>query len=244
MKIVFSDFDGTLTVNGHLGAVLFDILSLMEKNNSDLVIVSGRSISWGHFLLTHFPLRHVIMEGGGVIIFKNKNGHIHEENLVSAENIAELENITRKLRSKYPNCLMSADSFGRRTDRAIEFSEMSKEDILEVEHFFTVNRVNFSRSNVHINFWVGDISKSYGAQHFLHHYAPHVSKDECIFYGDAANDESMFEFFPNTVGVSNIISILDQLRHRPKIILEGKENAGAYGVFNHLRDVFEGSQGF
>ena len=56
MKIIFSDFDGTLTNNGKLGAVFFDLLELIESRHSELVIVSGRSISWGHFLLTHFPL--------------------------------------------------------------------------------------------------------------------------------------------------------------------------------------------
>lgn len=244
MKIVFSDFDGTLTNNGKLGAIFFDLLSLIENNESELVIVSGRSLSWGHFFLTHFPLKHVIMEGGGVLISKNVDGHIKEENLVSDKEISELERITKELKAKFPNCVMSADSFGRRTDRAIEFSQMEKQDVEEVEVFLHKNKVNFSRSNVHINFWIGDISKRNGVDYYLKNYSPHIAKDETIFYGDAANDESMFEFFPNTVGVSNIISILDQLEYKPSIVLEGKDNSGAHGVFNHLREVFDSSEGF
>lgn len=244
MKIVFSDFDGTLTVNGHLSAVFFDILDLVNKNESELVIVSGRSVSWGHFLLTHFPLKHVIMEGGGVVVSRGKNGHISEENLVSYKEIVRLDEITKELMKKYPECVLSADSFGRRTDRAIEFSEMSKSDVEKVELFLHKNDVHFSRSNVHINFWVGDISKRNGAEYFLKNHAPYASKEDCIFYGDAANDESMFEFFPNTIGVSNILSILDQLEYKPKIILEGKDNSGAYGVYHHLREMFNGIRGF
>jgi HAD superfamily hydrolase (TIGR01484 family) len=244
MKIIFSDFDGTLTLNGKLGAVFFDLISLIEENNSELVIVSGRSLSWGHFFLTHFPLKHVIMEGGGVIITKNNEGQIREENLVSDEEISELERITKELVERHPKCVMSADSFGRRTDRAIEFAEMETKDVEAVELFLHKNNVNFSRSNVHINFWIGDISKSNGVKHYIKNYAPHVEKDECLFYGDAANDESMFEFFPNTVGVSNIISILDQLEYKPSIVLEGKDNSGANGVYNHLREVFISSEDF
>ncbi|MFT6632405.1 MAG: HAD superfamily hydrolase (TIGR01484 family) [Bacteriovoracaceae bacterium] len=244
MKIIFSDFDGTLTNNGHLGAVFFDIISLIEKANSELVIVSGRSLSWGHFFLTHFPLKHVIMEGGGVIITKNNEGQIKEENLISDEEITELNRITNKLLASHPKCVMSADSFGRRTDRAIEFADMDVADVEEVENFLRENNVNFSRSNVHINFWVGDISKSNGVKHFIKNYAPHVEKDECLFYGDAANDESMFEYFPNTIGVSNIISILDQLEFKPSIVLEGKDNSGANGVLNHLREVFSSTEDF
>jgi hydroxymethylpyrimidine pyrophosphatase-like HAD family hydrolase len=121
---------------------------------------------------------------------------------------------------------------------------MKKEDVDAVELFLHKNGLNFSRSNVHINFWIGDISKSNGVKHFIKNYAPHVEKDECIFYGDAANDESMFEYFPNTVGVSNIINILDQLQYKPKIVLEGKDNSGAHGVFNHLREVLSSSEDF
>lgn len=244
MKIIFSDFDGTLTNNGHLGAVFFDILNLIEKNNSELVIVSGRSISWGHFLLTHFPLKRIIMEGGGVLITKNKDGQIVEENLISAKEIADLAAHTDALCKSVPGTIMSADSFGRRTDRAVEFDDMNQDDVENLRNYLRDNNVNFSQSNVHINFWVGNVSKAKAVEYFLENYAPHITKDECLFYGDAMNDESMFELFPNTVGVSNIMSIIDQLKHKPKVVLEGKENAGALGVHNHLKDLFDQSIDF
>ncbi len=244
MKIVFSDFDGTLTNNGKLGAVFFDLLKLIEDNGSELVIVSGRSLSWGHFLLTHFPLKYVIMEGGGVIVYKTIEGYLHEEYLVGNEELQELEAITSEIKEKFPKCVLSADSYGRLTDRAIEFAQMYAEDVQAVEAYLHKRGANFSRSNVHINYWVGDISKSRGVHTFIEKFVPHISKDECIFYGDAANDESMFEFFPNTVGVSNILSVLDQLEYKPKIILEGKDNSGAHGVYNHLKEVFESSEDF
>lgn len=244
MKLVFSDFDGTLTNNGKMGAVFFDILKIIQDANSELVIVSGRSLSWGHFLLTHFPLKHVIMEGGGVIVRRNQEGHIVEENLVYDEDIVSLSDKAAALVKAHPKCIMSADSFGRRTDRAVEFAQMSKEDVAAVEKFLVENNLNYSRSNVHINFWEGDVSKANGVRYFLKNYAPHVQEDECLFYGDAANDESMFEFFSNTVGVSNILSILDELEYKPSIVLEGKDNAGAMGVYHHLKEVFDSSADF
>ncbi|MFA5583962.1 MAG: hypothetical protein WDA09_07080, partial [Bacteriovoracaceae bacterium] len=56
----------------------------------------------------------------------------------------------------------------------------------------------------------------------------------CFFFGDAPNDESMFELFHNSVGVSNINHCLDRLTHKPRIILEGDENIGAKGVLNFI----------
>lgn len=245
MKIVFSDFDGTLTINGKLGAVFFKIIELIEKSQSELVIVSGRSISWGHFLLTHFPLKYVIMEGGGVIVSKSKEGVISEENMVNDETMALLEATTTEIKQKFPEVIFSADTLGRKTDRAVEFGLMNPTDVEKLEKYLDQKEtLNYSRSNVHINFWAGEISKAKGVGHFLKNHAPHLSLEECIFYGDAANDESMFELFPNTVGVSNILSVLDQLEYKPRIVLEGKDNAGAHGVYNHLLELFSQSEDF
>lgn len=244
MKIVFSDFDGTLTVNGKLGAVFFELLELIEKNGSELVIVSGRSLSWGHFLLTHFPLKRAIMEGGGVILTKNVDGVISEECMVVDEDLARLQKVTGELHTEVKETVLSVDSFGRKTDRAIEFTQMSQKDVEKVESYLLAQKANFSRSNVHVNFWYGDVSKNNAVNYFLKKYTPHIKKEETIFYGDSLNDESLFEGFPNTVGVSNIISVLDQLLHRPKVILEGKENAGTHGVLNHLKEVFNQSVDF
>src|SRR5690554_3623658 len=160
MKIVFSDFDGTLTVNGKLGAVFFDLLDLIEKNNSELVVVSGRSVSWGHFLLTHFPMRWAIMEGGGVILTKGKDGVISEECMVSNDDLRRLERVTAELQDEVKETVLSVDSFGRKTDRAIEFSQMSHEDVEKVESYLLARKAIFSRSNVHVNFWYGDFSKN------------------------------------------------------------------------------------
>lgn len=242
MKIVFSDFDGTLTSDGQLSTVFFDLIDLVDRNDSELIIVSGRSISWGHFLLTHFPLKYVIMEGGGVILSKSSEGIIQEENLISSEEILRLENLSKTLMLKVPECIMSVDSFGRRTDRAIEFSQMSEGDIASLEAFLKNHKINFSRSNVHINFWIGELSKSNAASYFLGKYRPHIKPGECIFYGDAANDESMFKLFENTVGVSNILDVLEQLEYKPRVVLEGRDNAGIYGVYHHLRETFNLTQ--
>src|SRR5690606_35812046 len=73
--IFFSDFDGTLTVEGSgLTRDFFEIIDHIHKHGHELVIVSGRSLSWGHFFLTHFPLKACIMEGGGVISYINEDG--------------------------------------------------------------------------------------------------------------------------------------------------------------------------
>jgi HAD superfamily hydrolase (TIGR01484 family) len=235
--IFFSDFDGTLTLDGQLTIEFFDVVDLIKNQGHELVIVSGRSLSWGHFFLTHFPFSACIMEGGGVILYRDHRNEIVQEPLVSQEQINCLARFTKELQAKYPHVPLSADSFGRLTDRAIEFHLMDEAWIDEVMKFMDQEKINYSKSNVHINFWCGDISKFLGVKYFLEKYRPSATQEKCWFFGDAPNDESMFELFHNSVGVSNIIHCMDRLKHKPRIILEGEENIGPRGVLNHIRVV-------
>jgi HAD superfamily hydrolase (TIGR01484 family) len=233
--IFFSDFDGTLTSQGELTRDFFEIMDYIKKQGHELVIVSGRSISWGHFFLTHFPLKACIMEGGGVIVYRDERNEIVQEPLVSENELKCLQNFTTKLEHHYPHVPLSADSFGRLTDRAIEFHLMDEKWIDEVMDFMDKEKINYSKSNVHINFWCGEISKYLGVKYFLEKYRLEAKPDNCWFFGDAPNDESMFELFHNSVGVSNISHCLHKLKFRPRIILEGEENEGAKGVLNHIK---------
>lgn len=233
-KIVFSDFDGTLTYKEGLSPVFFEILNHLENKKIPLVIVTGRSLSWGHFLLTHFPFLHdVIVEGGGSIVSRNGK-FITEKNLVSDEDIKRLADFVSVFKKEFPTINLSIDSFGRRTDRAVELHDLQDGVLFHhIEDFLRDHKINFSTSNVHLNFWCGEVSKYIAVDYYLKQ--KQVNETDCIFFGDSLNDQAMFQSFHHSVGVSNISSVLDQMKHRPTEILVGDENIGPYGVLNYLK---------
>lgn len=236
LKIVFSDFDGTLTYKEGLGPIFFDILNFLQVKKIPLVIVTGRSLSWGHFLLTHFPfLEDVIVEGGGSIVSR-RGQFITEECLVSEENVSRLANFTHDFFREFPSIKLSVDSFGRKTDRAVELHDLQDGVLFHhIEDFLRSHQINFSTSNVHLNFWCGEVSKYLAVEHFL---KKHQAKEsECIFFGDSLNDQAMFKSFHNSVGVANIASVIDRLVYKPTTILIGEENIGPFGVLNHLKNL-------
>jgi HAD superfamily hydrolase (TIGR01484 family) len=237
MSLIFSDFDGTLTLHESLSPVFFDVLQCIQENKAELVVVSGRSVSWGHFLLTHFPLRYAIMEGGGVILRK-KQQLIEHQYCVSRAEIDELSRATDELKKKLPGAILSADSLGRVTDRALEFRYMEPELLGQAKDFLDQKEIHYSQSNVHLNFWKGNISKFQTVEAFMKSDFPKVAMDHCLYFGDSLNDQSMFQFFPHTVGVSNIDECIDQMEHQPKIILEGPHNRGPEGVLRYLQSFF------
>ncbi len=243
-KVIFSDFDGTLTYGHSLQPCFFDILNLCHQKSVLFVIVTGRSKSWAHFLLSHFPtLDWVISEGGGVLsgrASEDKYHRLFDQLLVEEEQVERLEAVTGRLLEEYPSISLSVDSFGRQTDRAIELGWLKEKSSSfdEIKKFFDRENINWSTSNVHMNYWCGEVSKALAIDYFLTEKTS-FNKDEGLFFGDSLNDQSAFQYFSHSVGVSNIQLVLDQLEYRPSVVLEGKDNRGPFGVLNYLTSVLK-----
>ena len=240
-KIIFSDFDGTLTDHTEFSTKFIDILELASDKKLPFIIVTGRSISWAHFFLTHFEkIQYVISEGGGSLSYKDSNGFIIDEYLVSDDQIKWLEKTTEEMLERFPMVRLSADSIGRKTDRAIELFDLKDVSLVEkLKKYFDEKGITYSTSNVHLNFWNGDISKFNAVTHLVGRFFNDISVEEGIFFGDSLNDQSMFKDLENTVGVSNISEVIDQMEYRSGVILKGDENKGPNGVLNHLRNILD-----
>jgi len=239
-KILFSDFDGTLTDGVKFTSEFLQIVDLLENKKIPMVIVTGRSKSWAHFFLTHFPsLKVVISEGGGVISRAGLDSLISDEVMVETDILDRLKHFCHKLQTRFPNLPLTADSFGRQCDRAIDLIDLKKIPSLqsEVENFMKQEKINFSVSSVHLNFWCGEISKFKAVENYLHSIG--VSEKDCLYFGDAPNDQSMFKHFTHSVGVSNIEEVIDQLTHKPKVVLKGHQNRGPMGVLAYLTDLLK-----
>ena len=237
-KIIFSDFDGTLTERGLISPALFDVFELSHRLGSEMIVVTGRPLSWSHFLMSHTPLKASISEGGGVISIR-EGKRFKDVYLAPKEDIEKLKNVTQLLFNEISDFYLSDDSTGRITDRAIELDYLELGDNEErITEILDANEVNYSKSNVHLNFWVGDISKKNSVEYYLENYSTY-NKDECIYFGDSLNDQSVFSWMENSVGVSNISRVLQVLKHKPATILQGNNNKEIHGVKNYLKSLLK-----
>ncbi|MCP4912530.1 MAG: HAD family phosphatase [Oligoflexia bacterium] len=239
-KLVFSDFDGTLTLGDELGPSFFTFIELLKKNGIPLVIVTGRSKSWGHFFMTHIEhIDYVISENGAVL---TKRGEADLEDILYVEQsqVDRIVSFVEYLKIEHPDLPLTADSWGRHVDRAIDLDVLSKTPGLKekIEKCMDDHDICYSTSSVHLNFWVGNISKARACQRILKEQYEGIGIDDCLFFGDSMNDESMFGMFPS-VGVSNVSKVLDKLVDKPKVILEGEDNRGPLGVINYLSSVLK-----
>jgi len=240
-KLIFSDFDGTLTLGSELGPVFFEITSLAHQAKTPFIIVTGRSVQWSYFTLIHVScLQYSIAEGGGLWVEKKGPEELETHFLVTADERVKLAEFASALTKKFGFAL-TADSSGRLTDRALDLSLFHKNPTLqnEVQSFMKEESINFSTSSVHLNFWVGNISKARAMTEIIKQRFPDVSNDELVYFGDSLNDETVFAHFPNTIGVSNISAVWDKLKSHPSLRLMGAENQGPLGVKAQLASLLK-----
>ena len=50
--------------------------------------------------------------------------------------------------------------------------------------------------------------------------------EQVVYAGDSPNDAPMFGYFPNSVGVANVLDFEDTIEHKPSWITEKRGGAG------------------
>jgi hydroxymethylpyrimidine pyrophosphatase-like HAD family hydrolase len=58
--------------------------------------------------------------------------------------------------------------------------------------------------------------------------------EKFIFVGDSPNDEPMFHYFLNAVGVANVKNFKDQLHHHPTWVTSQESGHGFVELVDHL----------
>jgi len=236
MKYIFSDFDGTLTNEaGLLTPAFHDLLTLIKKQKKTLVIVTGRSASWGHFFLSHFEIDYVVAESGGVIIYR-KDNIIKTKCLSNLDKIQKMEKILKK---KFPSLVWGEDNVGRLTDRSLEFESFKgvkgKKTLVKLKDFFLKAGVYYTVSSIHLNFQMSKNQSKWSGTQFLVNkiwkIPLSILDNDSMFFGDSLNDEIMFKMMKLTFGVSNIKNCLADLKYPPKTILK---LPGILGPLNYL----------
>jgi hydroxymethylpyrimidine pyrophosphatase-like HAD family hydrolase len=84
-------------------------------------------------------------------------------------------------------------------------------------------------SSIHVNGWFGDYDKLSTTRRMLRedfNIDVEREREDFVFVGDSPNDQPMFAFFPNAVGVANVLEMADLMSEFPRWITP---SAGAAG---------------
>ena len=103
------------------------------------------------------------------------------------------------------------------------------EDVDEIVRCFENAGAHAKISSIHVNGWFGKYDKLTMTKYLFEEVFRENLDDiinEVIFIGDSPNDAPMFAYFPNSVGVANVLQYKERLLSKP-VWVTRKE--GGYG---------------
>jgi HAD superfamily hydrolase (TIGR01484 family) len=241
---VLTDIDDTLTTHGRLFAKAYTALERLQAAGLLVIPVTGRPAGWCDHIARMWPVDAVVGENGAFWFRHDaKAGKLVKRYVISQEERLRrgkhLFAIAEKILKEVPGCAIASDQAYREADLAIDFREdvreLPREEVQRIVDLMQREGLTAKVSSIHVNGWFGDYDKlSTTRTMMLEDFGVDLEneRDDFVFAGDSPNDQPMFAFFPNAVGVANVLEMADLMIDFPAWITE---SAGAAG-FSELAE--------
>lgn len=227
---IFFDIDGTFTTSGKIRAVAYEALWELKDSGLYVVPITGRPAGWCDHIARMWPVDGIVGENGALYFWfdegerKLKKRFLDPED-VRAEKRQRLSRIRDEILAKVPGTAMASDQLYRETDLAIDYCEdvrpLDRRAVERICEIFRKHGATCKISSIHVNGWFGDYDKLGMTKTFVQErwgLDLDVNKERFLFCGDSPNDDPMFQYFPYTAGVKNILNFADRMRHLPAYV--------------------------
>jgi len=238
IQYVLADIDDTLTLDGRLPAVVFAAMERLQKAGICMIPITGRPAGWCDHIARMWPVDGIVGENGAFYFHyddsqrKMRRRYFKSEKQRSADR-KKLEKLKLEILDKIPGCRVSADQRYREADLAIDYCEdvppLSLEDLDRIVRLFEAAGARAKISSIHVNGWFGEYDKLTMTRMLFAEVIKDdlaAVKENVIFIGDSPNDVPMFQFFPHSVGVANILQFKEKITHKPAWVTQQE---GGYG---------------
>ncbi|MDX2225074.1 MAG: HAD-IIB family hydrolase [Rhodospirillaceae bacterium] len=238
VRVVMTDIDDTLTNHGRLGAQAYGALERLRAQGFIVVPITGRPAGWCDHFARMWPVDAVVGENGAFWFRYDQQKrvmqrHWWQDQATRAANRERLTLLGRRILAEVPGSAIASDQAYRESDLAIDFCEdvppLDKAGIDRIVALFEAAGAVAKVSSIHVNGWFGDWDKLAMARRCLagaFGIDVDAAAETVVFSGDAPNDEPMFRFFPNAVGVANVMQWADRLTHFPAWITPSEGGPG------------------
>jgi hypothetical protein len=227
IRYVLTDVDDTLTVEGRLPSAALSAMERLDKAGIRVVPITGRPAGWCDHMARMWPIAGVVGENGAFYFRYNPGRRQMERRywkteLERREDRARLRRIEKEILESIPGCRTSADQPYREADLAIDYCEdmtsLPETEIDKIVAIFQREGAQAKISSIHVNGWFGAYDKLAMTRVFFSeqfHCDMEAIRDDVVFVGDSPNDEPMFAYFPQGVGVANVRKFINRMEYPP-----------------------------
>jgi HAD superfamily hydrolase (TIGR01484 family) len=234
VRAVLLDIDDTLTTEGRLTAAAYAALERLAAAGLRVVPVTGRPAGWCDMIARFWPVDAVVGENGAFWFrYDRQARRMHRRLFVAGDTRPRLDALAREILAAVPGAALAADQPYRLADLAIDFAEdvgpLPAADIDRIVALFEAAGARAKVSSIHVNGWFGAWDKLATARRLLEEdfgIDVEAQRDTLVFVGDSPNDEPMFAFFPNAVGVANLRRFASRMSALPRWITQREAGDG------------------
>ncbi len=235
---IFFDIDDTFSFDGKIYPEAYQALWNLKKAGYKLVPITGRPAGWCDFIARMWPVDAVVGENGAFYYRVDDSlgkfiKRYVDDDIVREENRIKLLKIRDEVLSTIPGTALASDQHYREADLAIDFCEdvprLGWDSIDQICDVFTRFGATCKVSSIHVNGWFGSYSKldmTMTLARELWGIDLETDKKRFAYLGDSPNDEPMFEFFPFSIGVNNVMNFVDKMTSLPAYVTKHEGSMG------------------
>jgi HAD superfamily hydrolase (TIGR01484 family) len=230
IKFILTDIDDTLTTEGRLKSDAYEAMERLSNKGYKVIPVTGRCAGWCDHIARMWPVDGVVGENGAFFfsydhVNKKMNNLYSQTEEERRENFKLLHEIKDTILRSVSGAAVASDQDYRITDLAIDFAEdvpkLPQHKIDEIVQIAEQNGAVAKISSIHVNCWIGNHNKLSTSLKILKEsfgLNDAEIQNNAVFIGDSPNDSTMFGFFKNSVGVANVIDLINCIENPPKYI--------------------------
>jgi HAD superfamily hydrolase (TIGR01484 family) len=238
VRFILTDIDDTLTMHGRLPAIVFDAMERLQASERRVIPITGRPAGWCDHIARMWPVDGLVGENGAFYFryddtFKKMQRRYFKSAAQRSADRKKLEKLEIEILKQVKGCRVAADQAYREADLAIDYCEdiapLPMKDVDEIVRCFENVGAHAKVSSIHVNGWFGEYDKLTMTKILfeeVYHANLEDMKSEVIFIGDSPNDAPMFAYFPDSVGVANVLQFQERLTSEPAWVTR---KSGGYG---------------
>lgn len=213
---LLTDIDDTMTQDGRLPSTSLLALERLQAAGLRVIPVTGRPAGWCDHIARMWPVDAVVGENGALWFAYDRESRKMSSGFAKspaeqAEDRKKLDILRDEILAKVPGSAIASDQSYRLADLAIDFCEdvdpLPKSEIDHIVRLFEQAGATAKVSSIHVNGWFGQYDKLTMTKRCvtaLTGLELAAINDQCVYAGDSPNDQPMFEFFNQSVGVANV----------------------------------------